>query len=209
MYDLLMKLRSKKTLYLLIFASIGVAFFRFSPLDFPFNNGNSKLSGPNLGGQTQGPIDPNFGPGFPTFNPQDPSTFWLSPENNPQTGGNGPSAPIGPSTGPTQPGNPSDIVPGDQAELCNSSIRAIPAGENHQIIVEAQVLDLNKFTFVRISWPGGAEVIGMEFLNSYGRNAFLLTNSLPKSADIEIFSDADFAPESLICSQETIVQKAG
>jgi hypothetical protein len=204
-----MKLGRKKTVYLLLLASLGVVFLRFSPMGFPFHNGNSDLSSPVYGADVQATIDPNFGPGFPTFNPQDPSTFWLSPENNPQTGGNGPSAPIGPSTGPTQPGNPSDSVPGDQAELCNSSIRAIPADGNHQLIVEAQIKDLNDFTYVRISWPGGAEVIGMEFLNSYGRNGFLLTSTLPKSVDMEIFSKADFAPESLICSQETRVQKVG
>lgn len=155
-------------------------------------------------------IDPNFGPGMPTFNPEDPSTYWLAPENNPQLQGNG-------SQGQPYPGSNSDGSPAStgsanpssagKSDLCNASITALPADSYHQILTEAFIKDLNLFTYVRVTWNGGAEVMGVEFINGYGRNAFLLKSNVPARAKIAISRNPDFAPESLICNASTTIKK--
>lgn len=172
-------------------------------------------SGPEGGPKTSlldlGPsIDPNFGPGMPTYNPEDPSTYWLAPENNPQINGGGSFGQ--PSPGGNSDGSPNSsdsLNPGVTAktDLCNASITALPAGEYHQMLVEALIVNLNQFTYVRITWKGGAEIMGIEFINGFGRNAFLLTTEVPKLANLEISRSPDFASESLICGQEIQVKK--
>jgi hypothetical protein len=155
-------------------------------------------------------IDPNFGPGFPTFNPEDPSTFWLSPQNRPENqmtqipGQELP--PGGPSGIPSQGAQPG-LTGENNAQLCNSSITAASTEGGHQVLVEARVKDLNKFTFVRVSWGDGGEVMGIEFLNGYGRNGFFYPGEVPKSARVEVYGNPDFTQESLICGQKTVIEK--
>ena len=159
---------------------------------------------------SQPSIDPNFGPGMPTFNPEDPSTYWLAPENNPQFQGNGSPGQPFPETNSdgsqssSESPNPSST---GKTEACNASITALPADSYHQMLTEALIKDLNLFTYVRITWNGGAEVLDLEFLNGYARNAFLLKSEVPARAKIEISRNPDFAPESLICVESSAVKK--
>jgi hypothetical protein len=159
---------------------------------------------------SQPSFDPNFGPGMPTFNPEDPSTYWLAPENNPQLQGNG--SPRLPLPGTNSDGSPSSSESPNpsstgKTEACNASITALPADSYHQMLTEANIKDLNLFTYVRVTWNGGAEVMGVEFINGYGRNAFLLKSEVPARAKIEISRNPDFAPESLICIASATIKK--
>lgn len=155
-------------------------------------------------------IDPNFGPGMPTFNPEDPSTFWLAPENNPQFQGNG--SPEQPFPGTNSDGSPNSndsTNPSStgKTDVCNATITTLPADKYHQMLTEAIIKDLNLFTYVRVTWNGGADVTGIEFINGYGRNAFLLKSEVPARAKIEISRTPDFVPESLICMANTTIKK--
>ena len=155
-------------------------------------------------------FDPNFGPGMPTFNPEDPSTYWLAPENNPQLHGGG--SPGQPFPGTNSDGSPSSSESPNpsstgKTEACNASITALPADSYHQMLTEALIEDLNLSTYVLITWNGGAEVLGVEFIKGYGRNAFLLKSEVPARARIEIYRNPDFAPESLICVESTAIKK--
>ena len=159
---------------------------------------------------SQPSIDPNFGPGMPTFNPEDPSTYWLAPENNSQLQGGG--SPGQPFPGTNSDGSPSSSESPNPSSTgktyaCNASITALPADSYHQMLTEALIKDLNLFTYVRITWNGGAEVLDLEFLNGYARNAFLLESEVPARAKIEISRNPDFAPESLICVESTVIKK--
>lgn len=172
--------------------------------------GSENLEPKPLGSAIYPSIDPNFGPGMPTFNPEDPSTYWLAPENSPQLqGDSSPGQPFPSAHSDDSPNSSESQKPGAAGitELCSASITALPAGNNHQMLAEAQIKDLNFFTYARISWTGGAEFLDLEFLDGYARNAFLLKSEVPVMARIEISKSPDFAPESLICVANTKIKK--
>ena len=204
-------MRLKSIAFLLIggIFTVSLGFFAINrQIDLPLAGSESE-SGVELP-ISKPSIDPNFGPGMPTFNPEDPSTYWLAPENNLQLQVGGPF--VQPIPGATSDGSPSSSEspnPGiaGNTEVCNVSITALPADSYHQMLTEALIKDLNLFTYVRITWNGGAEVLDLEFLNGYARNAFLLKSGVPAMAKVEISRNPDFAPESLICVESTVIKK--
>jgi hypothetical protein len=188
---------------------VSLSFLAFNSQIGETESGSKPVTGLDVP-STAPSMDQNFGPGMPTFNPEDPSTYWLAPENNPQFQGNGsPEQPF--------PGNNSDDSPNSndptnpstagKTDLCNATITALPADSYHQMLTEAIIKDLNLFTYVRVTWTGGADVTGIEFINGYGRNAFLLKSEVPDRAKIEISRTPDFVPESLICVANTAIKK--
>jgi hypothetical protein len=198
-----------------LFAALGVTFLvslgllgqheRFSQVQ----HGKQSDSG-TTSSAAKPSVDPDFGPGMPTFNPEDPSTYWLAPENNPQFQGNG--SPEQPFPGANSDGSPNSTDATNPAntgktDLCNATITALPADSYHQMLTEAIIKDLNLFTYVRVTWNGGADVTGIEFINGYGRNAFHLKSEVPDRAKIEISRTPDFVPESLICVANTTIKK--